>query len=237
MKIELMVTKLLSTIKTTKMKRVLTAIVCLFFTIQLHAQEQAAPYYGFRLGLTAHPTVGFLKVENGKSNGISLGFSYGLIGDFNFAENYSFSTGLTVTTINGKSTELFSAISGSNQVEWNYKYKMQYIEIPLTIKLKTGHIAGIRWFGQFGLSNDFRIASHRDIESKQEGLSAENVDAKDATRFYRAGMIIGGGGEFDISGNTSLMLGLTLNNGFTTISKGESSIRNHYVGINVGVFF
>ena len=221
------------------MKKVLSIAVLLFFTVNLYAQLAPAPYYGFKLGLTAHPTFGFIKAENGKGNGVSLGFSYGLMGDFNFAENYSFSTAVTITTINGKSTELNvpqyePAISRTK--EYDLKYKMQYIEIPLTIKLKTSEIGAVKWYGQFGLSNDFNISSKQDATS--EGLElANDINSSDWTRFYRAGMIIGGGLEYRLDGKTSLMTGLTYNNGFTNISTGKNTIRNHYVAINLGVFF
>ncbi|MFA6276890.1 MAG: porin family protein [Pedobacter sp.] len=223
------------------MKKTVTAILFLFFTLNLYAQENAAPYYGFRLGLTAHPNFGYIKAENGKSNGVSLGFSYGLIGDFNFAENYSFSTGLTITTINGKSTEInalpyHASVSSTTPVSYDLKYKMQYVEIPLTIKLKTGNFGNIRWFGQFGLSNDIKIGAKQDAESNGKEL-ADDVNSSDWTRFYRAGLIIGGGAEFNINGKTSIMTGITLNNGFTNISTGENNIRNHYVALNLGVFF
>jgi hypothetical protein len=113
---------------------------------------------------------------------------------------------------------------------------MQYIEIPATLKLKTDAINGVRWYGQFGLSNDFRISAKLDMEAAGIG-SVRNADNKDNIRFYRAAVIIGGGGEFNLSGKTSLLLGLTLNNGFTNITSSGSDVKNHYVGINVGVFF
>ncbi len=221
------------------MKKTAIAILFSLFSANLYAQQNTLGNYGFRLGLTAHPNFGFVKTEGGKDNGVSLGFSYGLIGDFNFAENYSFSTGVTITTINGKNTALvpLSISSSSNPplVEQKNKYMMQYIEIPLTVKLKTANMNGIRWFGQFGLSNDFRIGAKLDTETQGLG-SADNINATDFTRFYRAGMIIGAGGEFDLSGKTSLLLGLTYNNGFTNIST-DGNVKNHFVAINFGVFF
>ena len=221
------------------MKKTIIALLALLFTVNAYAQQFGGDY-GFRLGLTAHPTFGFIKAEGGKGNGVSLGFSYGLIGDFNFAENYSFSTGLTITTINGKSTEVVDLMTSSTlpqpRVEQRNKYMMQYIEIPLTIKLKTEKIEGKRWYGQFGLSNDFKIGAR--MHSETTGLQkANDMDASDFTNFYRAGLIIGAGGEFDLSGKTSLLLGLTYNNGFTDISSLDKNIKNHYVGINLGVFF
>jgi hypothetical protein len=223
------------------MKKTVIATLLTLFTINMYAQENAGVNYGFRLGLTAHPTFGFIKAEGGKSNGVSLGFSYGLIGDFNFAENYSFSTGLTITTINGKSTEInpsqFMSITPQNQsTAYNIKYMMQYVEIPLTIKLKTTAINGARWFGQFGLSTDIRISAKQDAESNGKEI-VNNVNSSDWTRFYRAGLIIGGGGEFNITEKTSVLAGVTLNNGFTNITKNSYSVKNHFVALNFGVFF
>jgi hypothetical protein len=222
------------------MKKIAIAITFLFFSTTLFAQSNALVDYGFRLGLTAHPTFGFIKAENGKGNGVSLGFSYGLIGDFNFAENYSFSTGLTITTINGKSSEINPAPYHTNQssiaTAYDIKYMMQYLEVPLTVKLKTIEVNGVRWFGQFGLSTDFRIGAKQSAELNGTEL-ANQINANDNTRFFRAGMIIGGGGEFSMSGKTSLLAGLTYNNGFTNLSSTGSNVKNHYVGINFGVFF
>jgi hypothetical protein len=147
------------------MKRYLTLFL-LLLTGQLFAQDAGSPYYGFRLGLTAHPTLGWVRPEVGKSEGIALGFAYGLMADFNFAENYSFATGLTITTINGKSTELgpMSMVANAQPVAYDMRYRLQYIEVPLTLKLKTNKIGDLRWYGQFGLSNDFNIGAKRNME-------------------------------------------------------------------------
>ncbi len=223
------------------MKKSLIAVLFLFLSINIIAQEKTTTRHGFRLGLTAYPTFGSIKAANGKSNGVSLGFAYGLMADFNFAENYSFNTGLTVTTINGKSTEInvlpyHAMFSSTLPVEYNLKYKMQYLEVPLTLKLKTSKIGVARWYGQFGISNNFRIGAKQDAESLGKVVAAD-INATDFTRFYRAGLIIGAGGEFDLDAKTSVMVGLSFNNGFTNISTSKNSVRNHFVGINLGVFF
>lgn len=219
------------------MKKTAIGLLFFLFTVNAFAQENSVGNYGFRLGLTAHPNFGFIKAEGGKGNGVNLGFSYGLIGDFNFAENYSFSTGLTITTINGKSTEVNSAqYPIGNSAAVDIKYMMQYVELPLTIKLKTGDYNGVRWYGQFGLSNDIRIGARQDAKSGNNVL-ANDVNSSDWTKFYRAGLIIGAGGEFNVGHKTSIMAGLTLNNGFTNISDNSYSVKNHFVALNFGVFF
>ncbi|SDL32929.1 Outer membrane protein beta-barrel domain-containing protein [Pedobacter sp. ok626] len=222
------------------MKRTFVGLLLLFLTSNLFAQLPAMPEYDFRLGLTAHPTIGWMKTEPGKSRGVSLGFSYGLLADFNFAENYAFATGLTITTINGKSTEINVPpyYDGSNtQTAYDLKYKLQYIEIPLTVKLKTGKMGDIKWYGQFGLSNDFNISAKQSAEA----IGKAAIDDKNISKqinFYRAGLIVGAGGEIDVADHTSVTLGVTLNNGFTNIADDNNrKVRNHYLGLNVGVFF
>lgn len=224
------------------MKKILIALLLLISTSSVFAQNFAAPDYGFRLGLTAHPTFGWLKPENGKGNGQSLGFSYGLLADFNFAERYSFATGLTVTTINGKSTEinpnLYSKGATANMANaYDLKYMLQYIEVPLTVKLKSNKIGDLSWFGQFGLSNDFNIGAKQNAEFQGQSL-VKDQDIKKYTKFYRAGLILGAGGEFDVDNHTSITAGLTYNNGFTNIVKDQGrNVRSHYIGINFGIFF
>ncbi|WP_235964593.1 porin family protein [Pedobacter gandavensis] len=223
------------------MKNTYLTLFLLLLTGQLFAQQNGSPYYGFRLGLTAHPTLGWVKPEVGKSEGLALGFSYGLLGDFNFAENYSFATGLTITTINGKSTEVnarpyYNPADGNN-VAYDLRYRLQYIEVPLTIKLKTNKIGPLRWYGQFGISNDFNIGAKQNAQ--MAGKKVENDrNISDYTKFYRAGMVVAAGGEYDLDDRTSVAIGLTFNNGLTNIVKdGDRRAKNHYVGLNLGVFF
>ncbi len=224
------------------MKRTFIGLLCLLFSGQLFAQY-SLPGYDFRLGLTAHPTIGWIKPETGKTNSVALGFSYGLLADFNFAENYAFATGLTVTTINGKSTEVNVKpyYDGSAaQTAYDLKYKLQYIEIPLSLKLKTDKMGEIKWYGQFGLSNGFNIGARQNASESGNGskIIMENKGISKQTNFYRAGLILGAGGEFDISNSTSVAVGLTLNNGFTDIaSDSDRKVRNHYMGLNFAVFF
>jgi len=226
------------------MKKISAILILTFLSFGAWAQNSPLTNYGFRLGLTATPTIGWIKPEQGKTNGVSLGFSYGLMGDFNFAPNYSFSTALTVTTVNGKSTEadplyiksLDNAANPNIPVAYDLKYRIQYLELPLTIKLKTIKADGKRYYGQFGLSNSFMLSAKQDAVSGSTKL--ENVNISDYTKFYRAGLVIGGGGEFDISGNTSIVAGLTFNNGFTNITTDKNrNVKNHYLALNFGVFF
>lgn len=223
------------------MKKISTILIFTFLSFAALAQNNVITSYGFRLGLTATPTIGWVKPEQGKTEGVALGFSYGLIGDFNFAPNYSFSTALTITSINGKSTEAnvipFHTSANANPLAYDLKYKLQYVDLPLTVKLKTVKADGKRWYGQFGLSNSFNISAKQDAKSGSTTV-ADNYKISDYTKFYRAGLIIGAGGEFDVAPSTSIVAGLTFNNGFTNIVTDKNrDVRNHYIALNFGVFF
>ncbi len=216
-------------------------MLLMFSTIKVDAQFNANRNYGFRLGLTAYPTFGIISADEGKSKGTNLGFAYGLTGDFNFAENYSFNTGITIITINGKSTEVnampyHAVVSSTAPIAYDLKYKMQYVEVPLLLKLKTSKIGELKWFGQFGLSNGFNIKARQDAESSGRVL-ADDRNSAEWTRFYRAGLVVGGGAEFDLDGHTSLSAGLSFNNGLTNLTTSENVVRNHFVSLNLAVFF
>jgi len=222
------------------MKKCISLLFC-FFYVALCQAQYGRPDYGFRLGLTAHPNFGMIRAEEGNSRGTTLGFSYGLMADFNFAEHYSFNTGLTITTINGKDTEInampyHAMMSSMAPVAYDLKYKMQYLEIPMALKLKTSPINNWQWYGIFGLSNDFRLRSRQD--ASREGITlTDNTNAANWTRFYRAGLLMGGGAEYALDTHTTLMLGITFNNGLTNINTSANVVRSHYLALNMGVFF
>lgn len=211
------------------MKKLLLTLTALFFVTLVKAQYGESD---FKLGLSAHPTVGWIRSDiNGvESDGMRFGFSYGLLGDFLFAENYAFSTALKLTTINGKTEE--------NNATSKSIYKLQYIEIPAKLKLLTNdNDSGVRFYGEFGLGNAFNVRAKRDVKSTNQSLAQEEADIFKEISFYRGSIVLGAGAEINTSGKTRLMAGLTFDNGFTDIKKGSGTLKSSYLGINLGVFF
>lgn len=214
------------------MKKLLFSIVFSFSCLLAIAQDE--PSKNFRLGLTAHPNFGWMKsdIQGIESDGLRAGFSYGLLGDFYFTENYAFSTALKLTTINGQTTLTGAAITNIAGV-----YKMQYIELPVKLKLTTNENNGIKFFGEFGLGNGFNVRAKQDLKNSSGNITIENLDIFTETAFYRASLIIGAGGEFTVGQKTAVMAGLTFDNGFTDIKKGDGTLKSSYLGLNLAVFF
>ena len=82
----------------------------------------------------------------------------------------------------------------------------------------------MKYYGLFGLGLSFNYDASADEEFKYTTannnggtLSAEDVDYGDEINLIRASLVVGLGAEYNLSGNTSLLFGLTFNNGFTNI--------------------
>ncbi|HET8829053.1 MAG TPA: porin family protein [Pelobium sp.] len=208
------------------MKKLLLAAIFTMSTAMLFAQDT---YKGFKLGITAHPNFGWIKsdIDGIKSNGLRAGFSYGLVGDFYFADNYAFTTGLKLTTINGQTESERTLDNGEQRI-----YKLQYLEIPAKIKLVTSDMNGLRFYGEFGLGNAFNVGAKQEV--KDGGVTTTE---KDGISFYRASLIIGGGTQFYIGEKTAVDVGLSFNNGFTDIKKGSDTLKSSYLGLNFAVYF
>ena len=222
--------------------------VCLLILLMLPflAEAQLPKERNFKLGFTTSPNMAWMSFPSNaqlqvdaepQSDGSRIGFSYGLLGDFGFSDNYYFSSAFTVTTINAK-TKFMDALSPPPNVSLN-TYKLQYLEVPLTLKLKTTERKNMRYFGQFGISTGFNIVAKLDMESMNSGentINVKNRDVKSEINTFRLGLIFGGGVEWKMSQNLNLLTGLSYNNGFTNVS-GTGTAKNSYLTLNLGIFF
>jgi hypothetical protein len=220
----------------------------------------------FQLGLNISPNFNWFKAqtETVENDGLKFGFNYGIIGDFNISDNYSFSTGVSIVNTGGtikyadvKNVGVNSATEGGVSTA---DMKLKYVEIPLTLKLKTNEIGYLTYFGQFGFGLGVNYDAEADIDFDYPGsngsVTFEDEDFNNEINLIRASLIVGLGAEYNLSGNTSLVLGITFNNGFTNVlSKdayeenlnGDGKITssrseefkaiNNFLLINVGVLF
>ncbi len=219
----------------------------------------------FRLGLNFAPSLAWLKPDvkdslgkdlyKTKGAGMKIGFSYGLAAEFAFGDNYSFSTGLFLTTNGGgliyddSISVVIDTISTLHGVTTTRKHNLQYVEIPLTLKLKTTEIGYITYYGKFGFGTAFLVKARADDESEGENLAQnsviEDIDIRNEINFFRASLILGAGLEYSLGGNTSFIVSIIYNNGFTNIfRKNKKSIegvkakaKSTSIALNVGVLF
>lgn len=208
--------------------KTLATLATLFIAFQVNAQDyytrsrsnDYAEEKNFRLGLTVNPNIGWLRYDDGYDAKSKMGFSYGLVADLGFSKNYYFSTGLLINSINAK--------ADFPDGEDREKIRLQYAEIPLTIKLKSEENESGRFYGQFGFTAGVKVSGKETIAGEKHSIDRASI--------FRLGLQLGGGKEWKLSDNLALMTGLTFNNGFTRAIK-EGKPKSSYFALNVGVFF
>ena len=231
------------------MKRIISAFLLCSVSLTALAQDDDT---GFRLGLQASPVVSWLRaIDKGtKSDGVQMGFTYGLMFDYNIGANYAFSTGLGVILEGGKLQYLDNTITRSfpdtakflMMPNSDLTFHSQLIEIPLSLKFKTNEIGYFTYFMQFGLAAEVALRTRGNI-SPNVGLTNKEDLGKDVNPFNLS-MVVGAGFEYSITGNTRAVVGVNFYNGFldyTTDNKNAfgsdtKEILNHFA-LRLGIFF
>ena len=125
-------------------------------------------------------------------------------------------------------------------------YKANYVNIPINLKMKTNEIGYLTYYGQFGLnvgiktgakSKDERaevayssVDSSRTFVYSTENSTSDKLNVASSVAPVRFGINIGGGAEYNLSGNTSVFFSLQYNHNFINVlnkSKNEDFLRKY----------
>lgn len=190
----------------------------------------------FSFGLKVAPTLAWLKSETKsvENDGAKLGFAYGLMADYNFSKNYALGTGVEVSYRGGKSKQEVD-ILGTKQT-FKQSLTLQYIEIPVTMKLKTNEIGYITYFGKFGFAPGLNIKAKADNEVN--GVKEEDVSVKSNINSFNLSFLAGIGAQYSLGGKTAVLMGITFNNGFLDIDDTEGTkATSSFLALDLGVMF
>lgn len=186
----------------------------------------------FQFGFKVAPNIGWVKPDANdyERTGTKLGFNWGFTGEFFLMENYSFNTGFNVIYLNGKYSypdqrnETGNAFNGLN----NREFRMQYLQLPAILKMKTNEFNNMRAYGQVGFGLGFLLrAKADDVFSPIGGGAAiedNDIDVKSEFRNTRESFIIGAGLEFPLGGSTFMKAGLLFDNGFIDVFKDQNKV-------------
>ena len=183
-----------------------------------------------KLGLKLAPVIASNRATNDAqtvdSDGSSLKMSVGLIVDKPLSETYFLSTGLVYVP----KMAAFRTDSATSE-----EYKLQYLQIPVTLKLFTNEVApDIKVFFQVGGAMEIKVFDE-----------AESPNFDTITKFNPAdfSVILGSGVEYRAGINTTLFGGISYQRGLAntvsdTINGAEDlQIRNTIFSIDLGVKF
>lgn len=237
------------------MKKVIYAIVGLLVMNSSFGQVTVSEdnnIKNFRFGLLGESSINWLSPDNEKkflSNGAAVGFGWGAQMEFRLNKVTSIVTGFglyntkykldfvgassadTAYYLLNKDDEFVnfsdSATNSTSSMYWlqNRTYKVNYVTIPIAIKMKTKEIGYMTYFGQFGANIGIKTKTRVNDEVIAYGSSnkstIEDLNLDKGTQPIRAGLLIGGGAEYNFSGSTSLFFGVNYNHFFTNALKKE----------------
>ncbi len=216
------------------MKKSIFLVVLIFFLgvfiTPIKAQD-------VRLGVTFAPTISFNQgtftandqADNLAGGASGLRFIFGLISDFNLSDDsYYFSTGLVYLT---KTAGLDGSFGGVTDNQYN----LQYLQVPLTLKLFTNEVmSGARIFFQLGGGLELKISEKVKTENNPDNEDPIDFQVIDVP------LILASGIEFDLGENLlygSLGYQRGLTNAAKKVDEGKLVIRNQLLTFNVGFFF
>jgi hypothetical protein len=208
-------------------RKILVSIIIILSANILNGQDKIS------FGVHADPVISWFKsdVRETKNEGARPGFNFGLTYNKYFSTNYSFSTGISLLSGGGKLvstdtlvmefTNFNSTVIPGNPVI----YKIQYLTIPVGLKLQTNQIGYITFFTDLGLDPKVVISGKADIPSLD--ISGEN--AMKELNTFNLSYHITAGIEYSLGGTTALVFGLNFDNNFLDITKDNGSQPNDKV--------
>jgi hypothetical protein len=221
------------------MKQIILILAMLLLSIISPAQK-------LKLGFQASPQLSWMKSTNSDIVSIQsgLGIKYGLEADiFLFGiPRYSLNTGLFVTNHSFKTRYILDQqlpignIVIEKPVNTDITFKLNYLEIPLDIKLRSDQFYRLTYYGQFGLTNLINIGATANIDK----LSISGMNINESIGFYELGLLLGAGAEYDVGGNTAINLGIQYTNYFldaTTIKSLDEKTTINTIRLVIGVMF
>jgi hypothetical protein len=220
------------------MKRITLLSILFVFSIVSSAQN-------FKLGFQASPQVSWMNSSNTDilNSQARLGIKYGLDADIFIIPGlprYCINTGLFVSNNSFKTHysigEPFKVGGKTFSDNFDIRFNLNYLEIPLDLKLRTDQFYRFTYYGQFGLSNFINISAKAVSSDKQ----LNGVDVNDAVGLYNLALLMGAGAEYDLGGNTVLNLGIQYSKGlidYSTIKSLDESSRFSSLRLVLGVMF
>ncbi len=196
-----------------------------------------------RLGVNLDPMASWLSPKTNEidKDGTRPGIAGGLTIEYYFHPNYGLTSGLNLGVQGGNilyeqpvSISTGDDTSVELPASTSVTYNLSYMTIPLGLKLKTNEIGYFTYFAHLGLTHQINIGAR--ASSSGNGLNKDNVPKE--VNLLNMSYFFGGGIEYNIGGNTSLMAGVLFNNGFIDVlSNDDHKAVLNYLTIRVGVLF
>jgi hypothetical protein len=206
------------------------------------SNNEADPSFHFGLKLT--PTFSWFSIDREafETDGVYVGYTYGVMMDFRLAKNYFIGTGVEISQQGGKfkASDLEATQSGI-PIGGKVTQRLQFVDVPFVLKLKTNEIGYMQYYGQFGFTMGFLVKANQDVDFNDNALGYDDVNKRNNQSDFgpfNFGLNVGIGTEYNIAGNTDITIGIGYHNGFVDIwTPDKAKITTNHITLNFGVFF
>lgn len=217
-----------------------------------------------RFGFHVSPSFNWMTTNSNRINasGTNLGLQLGMLGEYFFRENYAFTGGLgfafnkggTLLHENGgvywPDSDLGAAFD-TLPSNVKLKYGIQYVEIPIGLKMRTNEFGYLRYYLEPSLMLAFKTQARGTVTGTGIGDQLEQINIRNEVNPFNVAWGIGAGVEYAISESTSLIGGINLQFGFADVTKDngtefddtrgsideDSNGKTNNVTIRIGVMF
>lgn len=199
-----------------------------------------------QFSLSADPLVSWFSSDTRETvnSGARPGISFGLELNRYFTPNYAFSTGLFLVNASGRLyySDTIDLEFKNSTMELNageeITYKIQYLSIPIGLKLNTNQIGYLTLFTNVGLDPKIVIGGKADIPY----ASIEDENITEELNMFNLGYHIVLGVEYALGGSTALVFGLGYENNFLDITRDndgqpDDRIRHNILRFKLGINF
>jgi hypothetical protein len=173
-------------------------------------------------------------------NGSVLHLNSGVEFDIFFMPNYALTLGVEMNNHGGRliysDTTQFQQTNTPLIIPGNtaVKHNLQYIGVPVGLKLKTAELGYTTFYFQGGLNPLFNIKAV--TSSDQLDISRQNIQHDIYT--FSLNYFVSAGLEYRLAGNTALMVGLKWSAGFTDVTGNDFANNNlNSIGLHLGILF
>ncbi len=210
------------------MKRVVISVLVLFFTLSAWAQSKPE---GLRFGMQLTPTVSWFTTDETslvEPDGSVMGYSFGIVGDWFFKENYALATGFFMNSMGGKlkydnNMRLATKNDGDVNVNGELTLRPTYLEVPVGFKFLTKEFWRVKFVGQAGYNQFVLLNATVRTDIQGNGLiDLDKKDVKDEFSSLMSAYHFGFGAEYSLGGDAYLTASILAVMGVNDVTKSKS---------------
>jgi len=195
----------------------------------------------YHFGVQASPTFSWMTNDNLKinGNGSLLGLKLGLIVEKRYSDNIAVSTGIAFH-FNAGGKMLYDQAGNfwknsipnatipytaqdTFQAGTELTYSIRYIEIPFGLRLRTQEFGLFRYYVEPQLMFDFRSNAKGTIRNSTQ-YDQDKIDITPDVNWFSMAWGLGGGIEYLIANNTTLIAGIYYQQGFINVQSSGNTL-------------